>query len=93
MTIEATAGQPTAGDRAWRPAGAKPAADTVLTVTLTVTMTPDQVDSYAYEYGLDHPDALNDAQDHLQEAVDEALNAGSYFLREFTTYTVSEPVI
>jgi hypothetical protein len=77
----------------WSPAGGKPAADTVMTVTLTVTMTPAQVESYACEYCLDHPDALNEAQDHLQEAVDEALKAGSYFLREFTTYAVSEPVI
>ncbi len=62
-----------------------------VSVTVTVKMTPEQRAQYATEYGLDGAEAtLADAQGRIQADVTEVLSQ-CYWLREFTSYSVSKP--
>jgi hypothetical protein len=60
-----------------------------LTVTVTVKMTEAQRKDYAAEYSMGSG-VSDDVAARLQEAVTEALHS-CYWLREFTSYSVSKP--
>ena len=61
-----------------------------LSVTVTVKMTRTQRERYAVEYGMEDGKVPGDVKGQLQEAITEAL-ASCYWLREFTTFSASEP--
>ena len=59
-------------------------------VTVTVKMTAEQRNHYAIEYGMDLHEVAADVRGRLQNEVHGALQS-SYWLREFTSYSASEP--
>jgi hypothetical protein len=76
-------------------AAVKPVIEVSFTVTLA--MTPEQVAAYAREYHIDDPlpasrsySVRRDVISRAQETAEAAL-AGEYWIRSFTTVTVSEP--
>lgn len=63
-------------------------ASQITSVTITFTVTPDQAAAYAQAYG---PNAgFGEMRGHLRAVTEHAL-AGSYLVRGFTSYSVSEP--
>lgn len=64
----------------------------VLAVTVKITMTAVQQEQWAVEYGLSQAEVEPDVRGYVQAVVQDALDAHpAPLLRDYSTYTVSQP--